>query len=180
MTVVAVVVVFTRSIDYVVRVNRWILKGKSLHHIILCLWIYEDFCFSILLLLRLMAGLERLHQNVLDKNGTFWLTFYLFLRGLLNVTCSPLFVRCEQHLQPSVIFNLNSFYWLVLLEFPMLCITFISWPGEKSWGWQKSQGPQSFMSWSLIWNPRDTEVLWTISETKVTTKPEPSWTIVCN
>ena len=124
--------------------------------------------------------IERLHQNVLDKNGTFWLTFYLFLGGLLNVTCSPLFVRCEQHLQPSVIFNLNSFYWLVLLEFPMLCITFISWPGEKSRGWQKSQGPQSFMSWSLIWNPRDTEVLWTISETKVTTKPEPSWTIVCN
>ena len=83
---------------------------------------------------RLMAGLcpskkmsciGKFRRNVLDKNETIRLLIYWVLGGLLNVTCNLLFVRFEKHLRPSVIFNLNSFFWLLLLEVPMLYLTFI-------------------------------------------------------
>ena len=72
-----------------------------------------------------MSCIGKFRRNVLDKNETYWLVIYLSTGGLLNVTCNLLFVKFEQHLQPSVIFNLNTFFWLVLLEFPMLYLTFI-------------------------------------------------------
>ena len=87
-----------------------------------------------MLLYRLMTGLcpskkmsciGKFRRNVLDKNESFWLTIYLFFGGLLNVTCNLLFVRFEKNLQSSTIFHLNSFFWLLLLEVPMLYLTCI-------------------------------------------------------
>ena len=72
-----------------------------------------------------MSCIGKFRRNVLDKNETIWLLIYWVLGGLFNVTCNLLFVRFENHLRPSVIFNLNSFFWLLLLEVPMLYLTFI-------------------------------------------------------
>ena len=72
-----------------------------------------------------MSCIGKFRRNVLDKNETYWLVIYFSIGGLVNVTCNLLFVRFEQHLQPSVIFNLNTFFWIVLLELPMLYLTFI-------------------------------------------------------
>ena len=72
-----------------------------------------------------MSCIGKFRRNVLDKNETIWLLIYWVLGGLLNVTCNLLIVRFEKHLRPSVIFYLNSFFWLLLLEVPMLYLTFI-------------------------------------------------------